>query len=301
MYNQQETLSGIWLPLITPFRGGALDEGSLVRIVDPYRRQPIDGLILAATTGEGLTLDETELERLVWIVGERLDGKLPLFLGVSGADTSKVAAALARADTLPLDGFLVACPYYVRPGQAGLRLHFEAVAQATDRPILIYNIPYRTGVNIANDTLLALAEIENIVGLKDCCADMAQSFDLLNRRAPGFSVLTGEDALFYGALMHGSDGGILASAHAETAAFAQVRNRLLADDPSLALQAWRDLAALPRLLFTEPSPAPIKYWLWRQALIASPEVRLPITEISPELAKRIDVEMERRDLLIPAL
>lgn len=301
MNNQQETLSGIWLPLITPFRDGALDERSLVRIVDHYRRQPIDGLILAATTGEGLTLDRTELERLVKIAGEALDGSLPLYLGVSGADTRKVAAAVGRAATLPLDGYLVACPYYIRPGQAGLRRHFEAVAQATDRPILIYNIPYRTGVNIANDTLLALAEIENIVGLKDCCDDMAQSFDLLNRRASGFSVLTGEDALFYGALVHGSDGGILASAHAQTAAFAHVRNRLLANDPSGALRAWRDLADLPRLLFTEPSPAPIKYWLWRHGLIASPEVRLPITEISSELAGRIDVEMERRDLLIPAL
>jgi 4-hydroxy-tetrahydrodipicolinate synthase len=301
MNNQQETLSGIWLPLITPFRDGALDEGSLVRLVEHFRRQPIVGMILAATTGEGLTLDETELVRLVEIASEALGGKLPLFLGVSGADTSKVVAAVGRAATLPLDGFLVACPYYIRPGQAGLRLHFEAVAQATDRPILIYNIPYRTGVNIMNDTLLALADIDNIVGLKDCCADMAQSFDLLNRRPSGFSVLTGEDALFYGALMHGSDGGILASAHAETAAFADVRERLLANDPSGALRAWRNLAGLPQLLFTEPSPAPIKHWLWRQGLIASPEVRLPITGISSNLAKQIDSEMERRDLLIPAL
>ncbi len=142
--------------------------------------------------------------------------------------------------------------------------------------------------------MLALAGVPNIVGVKDCCADMAQTFDLLNRRNTGFAVLTGEDALFYGAIVHGSDGGILASAHIETASYAEIRNTLLAGDQAGALRAWRGLAGLPRLLFAEPSPAPIKYWLWRKGLIDSPEVRLPITEVSAELASRIDAEMSAR-------
>lgn len=300
MNNRSQAFSGIWLPLVTPFRDGALDAESLVRLVEYYRKQPVDGLIIAATTGEGMVLDAPELSRLVQTVCEAVDGALPLLLGISGCDTRRVAAAIRDAEAWPLDGYLVACPYYTRPGQEGLRLHFEAVAQGTDRPVLIYNIPYRTGVNMTNDTLLALAEIDNIAGLKDCCADMAQSFDLLARRTPDFAVLTGEDALFYGALVHGADGGILASAHVETASFADIRNRLLRGDQAGALRAWRDLAALPRLLFAEPSPAPIKYWLWRQGLIASPEVRLPITEVSLALATKIDGEMERRGLLTPA-
>ena len=300
MINRSVPFSGIWLPLVTPFRDGALDTESLIRLVEYYRRQPVDGLIVAATTGEGMVLDGPEVLRLVETVAATVAGSLPIVLGISGADTRKVAAAVTQAETWPLDGYLVASPYYTRPGQEGLRLHFEAVAQATDRPVLIYNIPYRTGVNIANDTLLALAEIGNIAGLKDCCADMAQSFDLLSRKGPDFAVLTGEDALFYSALVHGAEGGILASAHIETAAFAVIRDRLLADDQVHALRAWRDLAALPRLLFAEPSPAPIKYWLWRQGLIASPEVRLPITQISPALAVRLDTEMERRGVLAPA-
>lgn len=301
MHNSQETIAGIWLPLVTPFRDGVLDEESVRRLVAHYRQQPVDGLIVAATTGEALTLEAPETERLVAVTGEALEGAMPLFLGLSGSDTRKVAAAVERANGQAVDGYLVTCPYYTRPGQDGLRRHFEAVAAATDRPVLIYNIPYRTGVNMANDTLLALAEVPHIVGLKDCCADMAQTFDLLCRRGPGFSVLTGEDALFYGAVVHGSDGGILASAHVETAAFADVRNRLLAGDQPGALRAWRELAGLPRLLFAEPSPAPIKYWLWRQGLIASPEVRLPMTEISPTLAARIDAEMARRGALAPAV
>lgn len=285
---------GIWLPLITPFRDGDLDEESLRRLTTYYLDQPLDGFILAATTGEGLTLDERELRRVVDIVGEIASGRIPLCLGLSGSDSRRVAKAVAATSAWPVQGYLVACPYYTRPSQEGLYRHFETIAAATDRPLLVYNIPYRTGVNMSNDTLLALADLPNICGLKDCCADMAQTFDLLVRRPAGFRILTGEDALFYGAIVHGADGGILASAHVETAAFAAVRNRLLAGDQAGALRAWEQIASIPRLLFQEPSPAPVKHWLWRQGLVDSPEVRLPMTAISAGLAARLEAEMGRR-------
>jgi 4-hydroxy-tetrahydrodipicolinate synthase len=141
--------------------------------------------------------------------------------------------------------------------------------------------------------MLRLAEIPNIVGVKDCCADAAQSFDLLRDRPENFAVLTGEDALFRNALTQGADGGVVASAHVQTQAFAAVRNQMLRGDHGGALSAWRGLVDLPRLLFAEPSPAPIKHWLWRAGLIDSPEVRLPMTQVSDTLAARIDREMER--------
>ena len=146
---------------------------------------------------------------------------------------------------------------------------------------------------MANDTLLRLAELPNIVGVKDCCADPAQSFDLMRARPADFSVMTGEDALFYAALTQGADGGILASAHIDTARFAAVRDMLIAGDQAAALRAWCALADRPRLLVAEPSPAPIKHWLWRSGLIDSPEVRLPMTPVSDALAARIDQEMQR--------
>jgi 4-hydroxy-tetrahydrodipicolinate synthase len=290
----QPRIAGLWLPLVTPFKDGRLDEGSLTRLVRHYAAQPIDGLILAATTGEGLTLDENETERLVAVTAAEIDRRLPVYLGLSGADTRKLGKALDRTSNWPVDGYLIACPYYVRPPQEGLYRHFAALAGDTDRPIIVYNIPYRTGVNLANATLLRLAELPNIVGLKDCCVDQAQSFDLLRARPPGFAVLTGEDALFYGALAHGADGGILAAAHVETRQFAAVRNALLAGHRDEALAQWSALVDLPRLLFAEPSPAPIKHWLWRAGLIDSPEVRLPMTEVSDALAARLAVEMTRR-------
>lgn len=286
--------AGLWIPLITPFRDGALDERSLSRLARHYAGQPVRGLIPAATTGEGLTLDAAETERVIAIVAEALEGRMPILLGLSGSDTRKLERSVQSSAAWPIDGYLIACPYYSRPSQDGLRRHFEVLAAATDRPVLIYNIPYRTGVNLANDTLLTLAERPNIVGLKDCCADPAQSIDLLARRPDGFSVLTGEDPLFFAAQAQGADGGITASAHVETAAFAAVAERIAAGDREGALELWRGLAELPRLLFAEPSPAPVKHWLWREGLIDSPELRLPMTGVSPALAGRLDVERARR-------
>jgi len=297
MQRRTPVLSGIWLPLVTPFRDGELDEVSVRRLMVHYAGQKVDGLILAATTGEGLTLDAAETERLVAIAAAEARGRLPVWLGLCGSDTRKMTATLERTAPWPLEGYLVTCPYYSRPSQDGLLAHFTALAGRTERPVAVYNIPYRTGVNMSNDTLLRLAELPNIVGLKDCCADAAQSFDLLCRRPDGFAVLTGEDALFYGAVAHGADGGILASAHIETARWAAVRDALLAGDRDGALARWPQLSNLARMLFAESSPAPIKHWLWRTGLIASPELRLPMTGVSAALAARLDAEMARRGVL----
>jgi 4-hydroxy-tetrahydrodipicolinate synthase len=296
MQADQPTPHGIWLPLITPFRDDRIDERSLRRLLRHYAMEPIDGLILGATTGEGLTLEEDELQCLVDVASAELNTvgrSLPLYLGVSGSDTRKLAKALHRTAAWPIDGYLIACPYYTRPSQNGLYQHFMVLAQSTPRPILIYNIPYRTGVNLGNETMLRLAGHANIVGVKDCSADPVQSFDLIRSRPPGFAVLTGEDALFYSALTQGADGGILASAHIETAAFATVRAHLMGGNQPSALTAWQALIELPRLLFAEPSPAPIKHFLWRTGLIDSPELRLPMTPVSDGLAARIDREIAR--------
>jgi 4-hydroxy-tetrahydrodipicolinate synthase len=287
------SIQGLWLPLVTPFRDGALDEVSLRRMARHYLGQPVDGFILAATTGEGLTIDEEETERLVAIVTSEVAQRVPVYLGVSGSDTRKIAKTLAHVAPWPVDGYLIACPYYTRPSQEGLYRHFATLAGATERPILVYNIPYRTGVNMANETLLRLAELPNIAGVKDCCADQNQSFDLIRAKPSSFSVMTGEDALFHAALTQGADGGILASAHIDTARFAAIRDMHIAGDQPGALRAWRTLVDLPRLLFAEPSPAPIKHWLWRAGLIDSPEVRLPMTQVGDALAARIDREVER--------
>ena len=288
------TFGGLWLPLITPFRDGGLDEESLRRLLRHYVALPVDGFVLAGTTGEAMTLDEDETRRLVEIAAGTLDGARPIVLGLSGSDTRAMCRTLDHVAAWPVDGYLIATPYYTRPSQEGMRLHFEALAAHGPRPILVYNIPYRTGVNLANDTLLRLAELPTIAGVKDCCADAGQSFDLIRDRPEGFAVLTGEDAFFHGALAQGADGGILAAAHVETARYAAVAAAMAAGDLAAALAIWRDTIGLARLLFAEPSPAAIKHWLWLDGLIASPEVRLPMTPASPALAARLAAERARR-------
>jgi 4-hydroxy-tetrahydrodipicolinate synthase len=290
-------LHGLWLPLVTPFRDGRLDEASLRRLVRHYGGEAVDGFILGATSGEGMTLREAELERLVAIVRDELGAirrNLPVCLGLSGADTARLKDRLDETADWPIDGYLIASPYYVRPSQRGLLAHFEALADHAAWPIVLYNIPYRSSVNLTNQTLLRLAEHPNIVGLKDCCASREQTLALLRDRPEGFRVLTGEDANYLEALGDGADGGIVLSAHVETATFAGILKELARGNRDAALARWQEVAELTRLLFAEPSPAPAKYWLWRTGLIDSPEVRLPMVEIGSELAAAIDREIARR-------
>ena len=150
MNTRHTPLQGLWLPLVTPFRDGALDAASLRRLVAHFATEPVDGLILGATTGEGLGLDDDEVEQLVSIVAATLDEagrRLPLYLGLSGSDTRKMIKSLARTERWVIDGYLITCPYYTRPSQLGIFQHFSALADSTSKPIIIYNIPHRTGVN----------------------------------------------------------------------------------------------------------------------------------------------------------
>jgi 4-hydroxy-tetrahydrodipicolinate synthase len=224
----------------------------------------------------------------------RAAGRVRVFVGVGGNATHKVEKALRRLERFAFEGIVSVCPYYNRPSQDGLVAHFRRIAGATNRQVLIYNIPYRTAVNLSNDALIELAEVPNIVGVKDSSGSVAQSLDLLARKPAGFSVLTGEDALFFTMMAHGAEGGILAASHVMTERFAEVARRFAANDLAAARAAWAPLASLVALLFAEANPMPIKYLLWRQGLIASAECRLPLTRISDSLARRLDAFVGER-------
>ncbi|MBS0531725.1 MAG: 4-hydroxy-tetrahydrodipicolinate synthase [Proteobacteria bacterium] len=307
MTTAREALHGLWLPLVTPFKDGQLDGGSLRRLVAHYAGAPVDGFILGATTGEGMTLALAELERIAALTRAevRASGRpIAIYLGLSGSNTAKLCETLDETAAWPIDGYLISTPHYVRPSQRGLLRHFTTLADRAAHPLMIYNIPYRTGVNLGNDAMLQLARHTNIVGLKDCCAVREQSIELLRQRPEGFAILTGEDAQYFDALADGADGAILASAHLETETFAAIRTLLLAGNRDDAHALWRMVAPLTQLLFAEPSPAPLKHWLWRTGLIDSAEVRLPMVEVGAELARRLDREIGRRragSILHPAM
>lgn len=296
MHDLRNSLRGLWLPLVTPFRDGVLDEISLRRLVRHYAGGPIDGFILAATSGEGLLLETSELEHLVSAVRAELaelPRLLPICLGLAGASTQRLKDMLDETAAWPIDGYLISAPYYLRPSQRGLLLHFNELADHASWPIVLYNIPYRSSVGLTNETLLRLAQHPNIAGMKDCSADRAQTIDLLRRRPDGFRVLTGEDAQYFDALTDGADGAILLSAHVATDRFARIHRLLKAGERDAAEACWQEVAELTRLLFTEPSPAPAKYWLARTGRIASAELRAPMVEVSAELAAWLDRAIDR--------
>jgi 4-hydroxy-tetrahydrodipicolinate synthase len=280
-------LSGLWLPLITPFKDGAVDFASYRRLVEHFVDAGVDGLFPLGTTGEAPTLDDEESEAVVAATLEAARGRLPVFVGVGGNDTRKVEKTLKRLERHRFEGIVSVCPYYNRPSQDGMIAHFRRIADATDRDIAIYNIPYRTAVNLSNDSLLELAEVPNIIGVKDSSGSIAQSLELLARKPADFAVLTGEDALYFTMLANGAEGGILAASHVMTERFIEVKQRFAANDVAGARRAWAPLARLVPLLFAEANPMPIKHMLWRQGLIASPECRLPLTKISDALAARL--------------
>ena len=185
MTTQHAALQGLWLPLVTPFRNGQIDGPSLRRLVTHYAGAPVDGFILGATTGEGLTLDIAELERIAALTRAevRASGRpIAIYLGLSGSNTAKLCETLDETAAWPIDGYLISTPYYARPSQRGMLQHFTVLAERAAHPLMIYNIPYRTGVNLGNETMLQLADHGNIVGLKDCCAVREQSVELLRRR-----------------------------------------------------------------------------------------------------------------------
>jgi 4-hydroxy-tetrahydrodipicolinate synthase len=199
-----------------------------------------------------------------------------------------VIKTIRRVERWGFPGIVSVCPYYNRPGQDGLRAHFTAISEATDRQILIYNIPYRTSVNLANETVMRLAELKNVVGIKDSAGNIAQSLELLANKPSGFSVLTGEDHLFLAMLCSGADGGILASSHVATDRFVEIARLVAANNHRDARAIWTPLLQLIAKLFEEANPMPLKHCLWRQGLIASPECRLPLTSISPRLRGELD-------------
>ncbi|MCP3873728.1 MAG: 4-hydroxy-tetrahydrodipicolinate synthase [Desulfobacteraceae bacterium] len=283
-----EDLSGIYLPVITPFYGQEVDYESYVTLLNFYKQKDISGFIPLGTTGEIPCINDDEYERIIDITLETLDGQFPVYAGLGGNYTEKLIKRIGKFENTGIKGILSVCPYYNRPDQNGLFNHFERISESTDLDIIIYNIPYRTGVNMSNETLLALSEFKNIRGVKDSCGDMKQSLELIAQKPEGFSVLTGEDYLFYITVANGGDGGILASAHLHTDEFINVYKHLKKNNHKSALEIWRRIERIIPKLFEEPNPAPLKYCLSRLKRIRSPETRAPLGRISEALQMELD-------------
>ncbi|WP_244834049.1 4-hydroxy-tetrahydrodipicolinate synthase [Clostridium sp. BJN0001] len=281
-------IEGVFIPLITPFKEGKVDFKSYKQIVDYYINQGVSGLIPLGTSGECPTILDDEYQEILEKTMEYNKGRVPVIVGLGGNNTSTVIKKLKIAENSKVDGILSVAPYYSRPGQRGIYEHFKAISESTDLNMLIYNIPYRTGINIENETLYKLSKLKNVVGMKDCSGDIKQSTEFLLNKPDDFSVLTGEDALFYTTLALGGDGGIMASASLRTKEFIDVFNLVKKNDLKAALVKWKQLYKFIPMLFSEPNPTPLKYCLKELGLIDSDEVRLPLVNITDDLKKELD-------------
>jgi 4-hydroxy-tetrahydrodipicolinate synthase len=286
-------MRGVWVPVVTPFSGSSVDEEALAGLVASLIGKGVSGIISGATTGESTVLSDDERLRVASSAKKAAKGRVPVFAAAGGPDTAKTIAQIGSLRETGVDGILSVCPYYVRPDQRGIIAHFEAVASSTPLPVVLYNIPYRTGMNMTNETIRKLADIPNIIGLKDSSGDLRQSMDLLLNPPPDFSILTGEDAFFYSMLALGAHGGILASAHWETEAFVRVWLSAQRNDFAQAREAWKRLAPAIPLFFQEPNPAPIKHYLFHLGHIPSGAVRLPLVTPSPGLMQRLEALTRR--------
>ncbi|OPJ62381.1 4-hydroxy-tetrahydrodipicolinate synthase [Clostridium oryzae] len=281
-------LNGVWLPIVTPFVNDKVDFESYRSLIDYYIPTGISGLMPLGTTGETPTLEEDEYEELIEKTMEYVNGRVPVIVGMGGNSTHKVVKMLKIAERNKVQGILSVSPYYNRPDQRGIYEHFLRISEATDLNIVLYNIPYRTGRNIENSTIRKLAELKNIIGIKDACGDIKQTTDLLMNRPDNLSIMTGEDIFLYNTLLMGGDGGVLASAHINTEKFVKMYEYTQQNDARAALDIWKDLYKIIPLLFEEPNPSPIKYYLYKKGLIKSEEVRLPLVNISENLRAKID-------------
>lgn len=281
-------IKGLWLPLVTPFKNDELDMISYERLVNHYIDEGVHGLMPLGTTGETPTLSDKEYENIVYKTMEIVNGRVPVIIGLGGNCTNNVINKLEVAEKHKVQGILSVSPYYNRPDQRGIYEHFRRISESTDLDIVLYNIPYRTGRNIDNETIFKLAELRNIVGIKDASGDFNKTMELLLNKPKDFSVLSGEDNLFYSSLLLGGDGGVTASAHLRTKEFIKVYDYIQNNDANSAFEIWKEISPMIPLLFKEPNPTPIKYMLEKIGLIESEEVRLPLVPISQELRNELD-------------
>ena len=270
---------GVFVPNVTPFKDGEIDEESLRRLIDYAVDQGATGLVPTGTTGECATLSHDEHIRVIEVVVDQAGGRIPVIAGIGTNSTQETLSLVGKAEEFDLQGYLVVGPYYNRPSQEGIVEHFRAVSEVTERPILIYNIPARTGRNIEVDTVVELSRIPNIVGIKDASGDVNQTMNII-ARTDGFSVLSGEDHLLFSICCLGGHGGILASAHVLPADFLSLCRAACQCDIEEARRLHYRLLPLIRTMFKEPNPAPAKAAMKLLGIIESDELRLPLLSVS---------------------
>jgi 4-hydroxy-tetrahydrodipicolinate synthase len=289
---ERPSYAGIWVPIVTPFADDAarsVNYGALYTLVVRYRALGVAGFVACGSTGEAAALTDQEQADVLDTVRAAADG-LPVVMGVSGSALASVRERMLRLAEHRPAAFLIPAPSYIRPSQRGIIEYFTALADASPVPVLLYDIPYRTGANIDTETLLALAAHPNIHGIKDCGGDADKTQRVI---ADGrLQVLAGEDAQVFGTLCAGGVGAIIAAAHVRTELFVEMARAVQEQRLNDARRLHHALAPVIRLLFAETNPGPLKAWLAAEGLIRN-VLRAPMMGASEGLGSEL-AEMARR-------
>lgn len=275
--------AGIWVPLITPYADGLVDHDGLGRLVHVLSTAGVAGLVVCGSTGEAAALDKAEQASVLRTVLDACP-ELPVILGVSGVTPTSVIEHLERVAELPLAGLLIPPPYYVRPSQRGIEEFYAAIADASSTPLVLYDIPARTGVRIETATMLSLAGHPGIRAVKDCSGDLDHAQAIVNDGR--LQLLAGDDHRMFSTMCLGGVGSIAASAHVRPDLFVALHRHIHEGDLHVAAKLWRSLWPLTKVLFDEPNPAPVKAALAHRLGLRD-ELRAPMTRASPACARGV--------------
>lgn len=288
--------SGSMPALVTPFQGGELDIETLKKLVEWHVGEGSNGLVPVGTTGESPTLTHREHELVVEEVVKAAAGRIPVIAGAGSNNTLESIRLAQHAEKVGADGILVVTPYYNKPTQRGLIAHFTAVHDCCKLPIIIYNIPGRSVVDMTPETMAQLAKLERIVGVKDATGDLARVCDQRLTCGPDFIQLSGEDGTAHGFNAQGGVGCISVTANVAPKLCAQVQAACAAGDYATALSLQDKLMPLHKAIFTEPGLVGVKYAMSRLGL-CSDEVRLPLTGLSDETQALVEAGLRHAGLL----
>jgi len=275
---------GSFTALISPFRDGACDETAYERLIEWQLDQGTHGLVPVGTTGESPTLSYEEHKRAVEICVETARKRVPVIAGAGSNSTAEAIEFSRHAKDVGADAVLIVMPYYNKPTQEGLYLHVKAINDAVDIPIVLYNVPSRTVVDMSVATMARCAKLKNVIGVKDATANLARASQQRLACGPDFVLLSGEDATALGFNAHGGQGCISVTANVAPALCAEFQNACLAGDFVKARSIHEQLMPLHDALFIETNPGPVKYAASLLGL-CSPEARLPLAPLS-EASKR---------------
>jgi 4-hydroxy-tetrahydrodipicolinate synthase len=292
----QGMLTGSLVAIVTPmFEDGRLDLDALKKLIDFHVDAGTDGIVIVGTTGESPTVDVDEHCLLIKTTIEHVAKRVPVIAGTGANSTAEAIELTAKAKALGADACLLVAPYYNKPSQEGLYQHFKAVAEAVDIPQILYNVPGRTGCDLSNDTVLRLAQLRNIVGIKDATGGIERGTDLLLRAPAEFAVYSGDDATSLALMLLGGKGVISVTANVAPKLMHEMCEHALNGNLAAAKAANAKLFALHQKLFVEANPIPVKWVLQQMGLIAT-GIRLPLVNLSSQYHEVLRNAMKQAEI-----